>query len=74
MQPGEKPEGCLSVIIKNMSWETTEETIRSTFEEFGTISRADLDLFTVVDTVDEAYDIITTQLEAGAVDHPGIGL
>lgn len=42
--------------------------------EFGTISRADLDLFTVVDTVDEAYDIITTQLEAGAVDHPGIGL
>ena len=42
--------------------------------EFGTISRADLDLFTVVDTVDEAYDIITTRLEAGAVDHPGIGL
>jgi uncharacterized protein (TIGR00730 family) len=42
--------------------------------EFGTISRADLDLFTVADTVDDAFDIITTQLEAGAVDNPGIGL
>lgn len=42
--------------------------------EFGTISRADLDLFQVVDTVDDAFEIITKQLEEGAVDHPGIGL
>ena len=42
--------------------------------EFGTISRADLDLFQVIDTVDEAYDIITTQLEEFAIDNPGPGL
>lgn len=42
--------------------------------EFGTISRADLDLFQVVDTVDDAYEIITKGLEKSAVDHPGIGL
>ena len=42
--------------------------------EFGTISRADLDLFQVVDTVDDAFDIITSQLEEGAVDDPGLGL
>lgn len=42
--------------------------------EFGTISRADLDLFQVIDTVDEAYDIITAQLEEFAIDNPGPGL
>lgn len=39
--------------------------------EFGTISREDLDLFEVIDTVDEAFDIITHRLEEYAVDHPG---
>jgi uncharacterized protein (TIGR00730 family) len=42
--------------------------------EFGTISREDLDLFQVIDTVDEAYDIITRQLEEFAIDNPGPGL
>lgn len=42
--------------------------------EFGTISRADLDLFQVIDTVDEAFDIITRQLEEFAIDNPGPGL
>ena len=39
--------------------------------EFGTISRADLDLFQVVDNVDDAYKIITDGLEEFAVDNPG---
>lgn len=42
--------------------------------EFGTISREDLDLFQVIDNVDEAYDIITSQLEEYAIDNPGAGL
>lgn len=42
--------------------------------EFGTISRKDLDLFQVIDSVDEAYDIITEQLEEFAIDNPGVGL
>ena len=39
--------------------------------EFGTIGRADLDLFKVVDSVDEAFDIIVAGLEEFAVDNPG---
>ena len=39
--------------------------------EFGTISRADLDLFQIVDNVDDAYKIITDGLEEFAVDNPG---
>tara|TARA_R110000868_G_scaffold1514_8_gene11928 strand:+ start:1821 stop:2636 length:816 start_codon:yes stop_codon:yes gene_type:complete len=42
--------------------------------EFGTISRKDLDLFQVIDTVDEAFDIITRQLGEFAIDNPGPGL
>lgn len=42
--------------------------------KFGTISRADLDLLQYADTVDEAYDIVTSQLEEYAVDSPGFGL
>lgn len=42
-----------------------------TLVEFGTISREDLDLFQVVDTVDEAYDIITARLIEYAVESPG---
>ena len=38
--------------------------------EFGTISSEDLDLFQVVDTVDEAYDIITRKLEEYGIDSP----
>ena len=39
--------------------------------EFGTISREDLDLFQVVDSVDEAYEIIIAGLEEFVVDNPG---
>jgi predicted Rossmann-fold nucleotide-binding protein len=39
--------------------------------EFGTISRADLDLFQIVDNVDDAYKIIIDGLEEFAVDNPG---
>ena len=42
--------------------------------EFGTISRSDLDLFTVVDTVDEAFDLITRELEHDSVGRPDIRL
>lgn len=42
--------------------------------EFGTISREDLDLFQVIDDVDEAYDIITRQLKEYAIDNPGARL
>jgi uncharacterized protein (TIGR00730 family) len=42
--------------------------------EFGTISPADLDLFQIVDTVDEAFDIITRELEQYAVDKPGLSM
>jgi uncharacterized protein (TIGR00730 family) len=39
--------------------------------EFSTISREDLDLFQVVDSVDEAYEIIIAGLEEFVVDNPG---
>ena len=42
--------------------------------KFGTISRADLDLFSVVDTVDDAFQLITTELMTYAIAEPGIGL
>jgi uncharacterized protein (TIGR00730 family) len=42
--------------------------------EFGTISRKDLDLFEVIDSVDDAFEMITRKLEEYAVDHPGLGL
>ena len=42
--------------------------------EFGTISRSDLDLFEVVDSVDDAFEIITRELEQTAVDTPDIRL
>ena len=40
-------------------------------DRFGTIDRADLDLFRVSDTVDDAFDFITTELSADAIDQPG---
>jgi uncharacterized protein (TIGR00730 family) len=42
--------------------------------EFGTISPEDLDLLHRSDTVDDAFDYITSQLTEYAVDHPGFGL
>ncbi|MBT5047902.1 MAG: LOG family protein [Rhodospirillaceae bacterium] len=42
--------------------------------KFGTISPEDVNLFHRADTVDEAFDYITTQLTEYAVGHPGIGL
>lgn len=38
--------------------------------KYGTISPEDLDLFKAVDTVDEAYDYITSFLEEHAIDEP----
>ena len=40
----------------------------------GTIDRKDLDLFRVVDTVDDAFDIITSELDTGVVATPDIRL
>ena len=40
--------------------------------KFGTISREDLDLFKIVDDVDEAFEIITAELSAHAIDQPGL--
>jgi len=42
MQPGEKPEGCMSIIVKNCSWETTEESLRATFEPCGEVRRINM--------------------------------
>ena len=39
--------------------------------EFGTISREDLDLFQVADSVDDAYKILSERLEEFAIDNPG---
>jgi hypothetical protein len=41
---------------------------------FGTISPEDVNLFYRVDSVDDAFDYITTQLTEYAVGHPGLGL
>ena len=42
--------------------------------EFGTISASDLDLFLTTDSVDEAYEYLTTELEKHALADPGIHL
>jgi hypothetical protein len=39
--------------------------------KFGLIDAADVDLFHRSNTVDEAFDYITTELVEYAVDHPG---
>jgi len=39
--------------------------------EFGTVSPEDLKLFRRLDTVDEAFDFITTELNQAALKHPG---
>ena len=42
--------------------------------EFGTISASDLDLFLTTDSVDEAYEYLTTEFEKHALADPGIHL
>ena len=42
--------------------------------KYGTISPSDLDLFMTTDSVDEAFEFLTTELEAKALSHPGVGL
>ena len=42
-----------------------------TLVEFGTISREDLDMFHISDTVDEAFDYITHELTTHALAEPG---
>ncbi len=41
---------------------------------FGTVSRSDLDLFTITDSPDEAFDHITTGLLKYGLDRPGGGM
>ena len=42
--------------------------------EFGTISPEDVKLCHRSDSVDEAFDYITTQLTEHSIDRPGLGL
>ncbi len=42
--------------------------------EFGTISRSDIDLFTVCDSVDDAFSFITQELEQDSVGMPDLRL
>ena len=42
--------------------------------KFGMINREDVDLFYATNSVDDAFDFITRELEAYAVDNPGVGL
>lgn len=42
--------------------------------EFGTVSRSDLDLFTITDSLDEAFEYITEGLLKYALDKPGAGM
>lgn len=42
--------------------------------EFGTISKADLDLFLRTDSVDEAFDHLTRELTQHSVEDPGLHL
>jgi hypothetical protein len=42
--------------------------------EFGTISPGDLDLFLRTDSVDEAFEYLTKELESHALGDPGIHL
>lgn len=44
------------------------------FIESGTVSPKDLDLMHMADTVDEAFDYITAQMEEHHLDRPGEGL
>jgi uncharacterized protein (TIGR00730 family) len=40
--------------------------------KFGMINPEDVDLFHKTDSVDDAFDFITRELQAHAVDHPGV--
>jgi hypothetical protein len=42
--------------------------------KYGTIDEKDLELFTVTDSLDEAYDILTTELRRYALGEPGAHL
>ena len=42
--------------------------------EYGTISPTDLDLFILTDSVEEAFDYVTRELEGTALETPGAGL
>lgn len=76
MQPGEKPEGCKSVIVKNMSYEATEDSIREFFSKCGEIERVKLLMdqekgtsrgaafvdFSETSNVDEAVKLCNTEM------------
>lgn len=40
--PGEKPDGCTSVVVKNFTYSTTEDALWKLFEDCGEISRLKL--------------------------------
>ena len=54
--------------------ELDEQEIVIVAPRFGTISPEDVNLFHRSDSVDDAFDYITTQLTEYAVGHPGLGL
>ena len=45
-----------------------------TLVEYGTISPTDLDLFIMTDSIDEAFDFVTAELTAYALESPGLSL
>lgn len=42
--------------------------------KYGMINPEDVDLFLRTDSVDEAFEFITRELQGYAIDHPGVGL
>lgn len=59
------------VLFGSKYWEKVIDF--SHMAEFGTINPVDLDLFHVTDSVDEAFEWLTAELAAWAVDNPGGG-
>lgn len=59
------------VLFGSKYWEKVIDF--SHMAEFGTINPVDLDLFHVTDSVDDAFDWLTAELAAWAVDNPGGG-
>ncbi|HSR71374.1 MAG TPA: LOG family protein [Kiloniellales bacterium] len=60
------------VLFGNRYW--SEILNLEALSDYGMIEPEDLDLFLRTDSVDEAYDYITKQLEAYALDQPGATL
>ena len=70
IQTGKMKKKMPIILYGREFWDTVVNFVA--LVKFGTISRADLDLFRVVDSVDEAFDIVTSELAAHAIDKPGL--